>query len=75
MNVTCALPKNSIVIFIREFIQERSLTNVVNVTNALARNNISSYQRMHTVDTFTNEENEKNLFPRKIILEFIRDYI
>ena len=62
-------------IFIREFIQERSLTNIMNVTNTSAKNNLSSYQRMPTVDTFTNEVNEKNPFPRKIILEFIRDYI
>jgi hypothetical protein len=47
----------------------------MNVTNTSAKNNLSSYQRMPTVDTFTNEVNEKNPFPRKIILEFIRDYI
>ena len=56
MNVTCALPKNSIVIFIREFIQERSLTNVVNVTNALPAKAVLKFIR-----EFMQKKNLKNI--------------
>jgi hypothetical protein len=36
MNVTNVLPTNAVLVFIRDLIQKRNLTYVVNVVNSLA---------------------------------------
>ena len=47
--MTNALPANSVLEVIREFIHESSLTNVVNATNALPlKIDLRIHQRIHT---------------------------
>ena len=50
MNVKNLLPRKAILEFIREFIQERNLLSVVNVTNVLITKVISNHQRIHIGD-------------------------
>ena len=70
------LPTNPILLFIREFIQERNLTNAVNVTNALYKNPILVFIRKFIQEkNLTNVLDVTNALPTNPILIFIREFI
>jgi KRAB domain-containing zinc finger protein len=67
MNVTSAFPKNPILVFIREFIKERTLTNA-NVRNALPENPILVFIREFIQErNLTNAVNVTNALLKRAI--------
>jgi KRAB domain-containing zinc finger protein len=61
-------PKNPILVFIRKFIQERNLTNIVNVTNALpTKPSLVFIRKFIQERSLTNAVNMRNALLTKVI--------